>query len=148
MVKQSPSFCYFANFFCFEATHVLILLLNFLFSLKTMESEGGNKGVQILLFSCMIIGALLVILTCIWKLIKLVAMYKMESRIEDLERLSAAQNNGSVAPADISGMMSPKEARSLRKLSILAGFDRRPARSARSSISAGGNSTNSNAFAG
>ena len=114
-----------------------------------MESEGGNKGVQILLFSCMIIGALLVILTCIWKLIKLVAMYKMESRIEDLERLSAAQNNGSVAPADISGMMSPKEARSLRKLSILAGFDRsqRPARSARSSISAGGNSTNS-AFAG
>ena len=108
--------------------------------------EGGNRGVQILLFSCMIIGALLVILTCIWKLIKLVAMYKMECRIEDLERLSAAQNNGAtMAPAEISGMMSPKEARSLRKLSILAGFERkaRAPRSARSSISAGGNSSNS-----
>ena len=114
--------------------------------------EGGNRGVQILLFSCMIIGALLVILTCIWKLIKLVAMYKMECRIEDLERLSAAQNNGAtMAPAEISGMMSPKEARSLRKLSILAGFDRKPRgapRSARSSISAGGNSSNSAIIAG
>ena len=100
-----------------------------------------------MLFSCMVIGALLVILTCIWKLVKLLAMYKVESHIEDLEALSAAQNqNGSTAgqPLDISGIISPKEARNLRKLSILAGFERkRPPRSQRSSVSAGGNSSNS-----
>ena len=113
-------------------------------------AEESNRGIQIILFSCMMIGALLVILTCIWKLVKLVAMYKMESHIEDLEALSVAanQNGGGAAapaaPADISGLMSPKEARNLRKLSILAGFEKkRQPRSQRSSISAGGNSSTS-----
>ena len=90
-----------------------------------------------MLFTCMVVGALLVILTCIWKLVKLVAMYKMESRIEDLEALSAAQNNGTSVP-NIGALMSPKEARHLRKLSILAGFDKKWPRSERSSVSAGG----------
>ena len=84
------------------------------------------------------------ILTCIWKLVKLVAMYKVESHIEDLEALSAAQNNGSSSVVDITGILSPKEARNLRKLSILAGFERKiPPRSQRSSVSAGGNSITS-----
>lgn len=94
----------------------------------------------------MVIGALLVILTCIWKLVKLVAMYKMESHIEDLEALSAARNNGSTNAINIGGFMSPKDARNLRKLSILAGFERKtraPSRSQRSSVSAGGNSSTS-----
>ncbi len=78
--------------------------------------EAGNLGVQIMLFSCMVLGALLVILTCIWKLVKLVATYKMESRIEDLEAMSQAQNNGSLTSvADITALMSPKEARTLRR---------------------------------
>jgi len=108
----------------------------------------SNRGIQIMLFSCMVIGALLVILTCIWKLVKLVARYKMESRIEDLEALSAAQNaNGAAgasgAPVDISSLMSPKGARHLRKLSILAGFEKKWSRSQRSSISGGANSNHS-----
>ena len=72
----------------------------------------------------------------------------MESRIEDLEALSAAQNaNGAAgasgAPVDISSLMSPKEARHLRKLSILAGFEKKWSRSQRSSISGGANSNHS-----
>ena len=69
----------------------------------------------------------------------------MESRIEDLEALSAAQNaNGTTsAPVDISSLMSPKEARHLRKLSILAGFEKKWSRSQRSSISGGANSNHS-----
>ena len=68
----------------------------------------------------------------------------MESRIEDLE--AEAQNaNGAVpgAPVDISSLMSPKEARNLRKLSILAGFEKKWSRSQRSSISGGANSNHS-----
>ena len=47
-----------------------------------MAEEGGNRGVQIMLAASMVIGAFLVILTCIWKLVRLLAMYKMESQIE------------------------------------------------------------------
>ena len=47
-----------------------------------MGEEGGNRGVQIMLAASMVIGAFLVILTCIWKLVRLLAMYKMESQIE------------------------------------------------------------------
>jgi len=98
-------------------------------------SEEGGSYVQLMLAASLVIAAFLVILTCTWKLVRLLAMYKMESQIEDLEALSAAQNNGSASFADISGLMSPKDARNLRKLSILAGFDRkRPSRSQRSSV--------------
>jgi hypothetical protein len=104
--------------------------------------EEANKGMQIMWLSCLLIGALLVIIICIWKLVKIVAMHKMETRIEDLEAISAAQNNGKMSSAaEIGALMSPREARNLRRLSILAGFERKSARSARSSISAGGNST-------
>ena len=115
-----------------------------------MSAEEGNKGIQIMLFSCMVIGAFLVILTCIWKLVKIVAMYKMDAHIEDLEALSAAQQRNlggptvASGPVDISGFMSPKDARNLRKLSILAGFERKPrgpSRSQRSSVSAEANSS-------
>ena len=110
-----------------------------------MTEQESNRGIQIMLALCMVIGAILVILTCIWKLVKLVAMYKMETRIEDLEALSAAQNNGVVASAaDISSLMSPKEARHLRKLSILAGFEKKWSRSQRSSISGQATGVNSN----
>jgi hypothetical protein len=88
--------------------------------------EFGNKSIQIMWFTSLVIGALLVIFTCIWKLVKIVAMHQMESRIEDLEALSAAQNNGILQSADdIGALMSPKEARNLRRLAILAGFERK-----------------------
>ena len=46
-----------------------------------MGEEGGSY-VQLMLAASLVIGAFLVVLTCTWKLVRLLAMYKMESQIE------------------------------------------------------------------
>ena len=45
-------------------------------------SEEGGSYVQLMLAASLVIAAFLVILTCTWKLVRLLAMYKMESQIE------------------------------------------------------------------
>ena len=47
-----------------------------------MGEEGGSGVVQLMLAASLVIGAFLVVLTCTWKLVRLLAMYKMESQIE------------------------------------------------------------------
>ena len=44
--------------------------------------EEGSSYVQLMLAASLVIAAFLVILTCTWKLVRLLAMYKMESQIE------------------------------------------------------------------
>ena len=46
-----------------------------------MGEEGGS-WVQLGVAASLVIGAFLVVLTCTWKLVRLLAMYKMESQIE------------------------------------------------------------------
>ena len=79
-----------------------------------------QRLLKVMFFFFLIMVALFVILTCIWKIVKLIALYQMESRIEELEHKSGTDNEV---------IVSPKEARTLRRLSILAGFDRRRRRS-------------------
>ena len=83
-------------------------------------SEGGDgKGgevedsrvLQAVLFAFLLLLAGLVILTCIWKIVKLIAVFKMESRIEELEQMTA---NGT--PQEM--VLSPKEARLVRLFSL------------------------------
>ncbi len=85
-------------------------------------SEGGDgKGgevedsrvLQAVLFAFLLLLAGLVILTCIWKIVKLIAVFKMESRIEELEQMTA---NGT--PQEM--VLSPKEARLVRLFSLSA----------------------------
>ena len=86
---------------------------------------------MVLLFAMLVGMSIFVLVTCIWKLIKLFAKVKVEQQIEDLEALGCKNVAG--APEESKGsptknplfQMSPKEARNLRRLSILAGFDRR-----------------------
>ena len=47
-----------------------------------MGEEEGSSYVQLMLAASLVIAAFLVILTCTWKLVRLLAMYKMESQIE------------------------------------------------------------------
>ena len=86
--------------------------------------------VMVLLFSFLVGLSVIVLVTCIWKLIKLFAKVKVEQQIEDLESLGCKNNAGAPEGSKSSPTknplyyMSPKEARNLRRLSILAGFDR------------------------
>ena len=83
-----------------------------------------------LLFSFLVCISVIVLVTCIWKLIKIFAKVKVEQKIEDLEALNCKKPDGSttdgtkVPTKNPLFFMSPKEARNLRRLSILAGFDR------------------------
>ena len=86
---------------------------------------------MVMLFSFLVCISVIVLLTCIWKLIKLFAKVKVEKQIEDLEALSSKDQAGknpdepkSCPARNVYLYMSPKEARNLRRLSILAGFDR------------------------
>ena len=88
-----------------------------------------------LLFSFLVCLSVIVLVTCIWKLIKLFAKVKVEQQIEDLEALNGKKPEGVTSAGTKSSptknplfYMSPKEARNLRRLSILAGFDRARAR--------------------
>jgi hypothetical protein len=56
---------------------------------------------------------------------QLVAKFKIEGRMEELEQLSK-RNGEFVDGVQVSGVVvSPEEARKLRRLSILAGFDKK-----------------------
>ena len=95
-----------------------------------------------LLFSFLVCLSVIVLVTCIWKLIKLFAKVKVEQQIEDLEALNGKKPDGTTSDGTkISPTknplfyMSPKEARNLRRLSILAGFDRARARRKNNSCS-------------
>jgi len=101
---------------------------------------------RIMSFTFLVGLAVFVLLSCIWKIIKLVAMVKMEEQVEELESLQAERkanlmlnndfelDNRSRAIFQRCGVfMSPKEARSLRRLSILAGLDRKWSRSSSAS---------------
>ncbi len=74
---------------------------------------------QILTFSFLVLLAVVVVLTCIWKIVNLIALYKMETTIEELGQLSEDAEEGTRREV----IVSPKEARRLRRLSILAGVD-------------------------
>ena len=96
---------------------------------------------MVMLFSFLVCLSVIVLLTCIWKLIKLFAKVKVEQQIEDLEELSCKHPTGNpdgskTSPSkNVHLYMSPKEARNLRRLSILAGFDRTSWSSRRKSVS-------------
>jgi hypothetical protein len=85
---------------------------------------------MVLLFTFLVTLSVIVLVTCIWKLIKLFAKVRVEQQIEDLEALNCKNNAGAPEGSKTSPTknpyfyMSPKEARKLRRLSILAGFDR------------------------
>ena len=85
-----------------------------------------------LLFSFLVCLSVIVLVTCIWKLIKLFAKVKVEQQIEDLEALNCKKPDGTTPDGTKTSptknplfFMSRKEAKNLRRLSILAGFDRR-----------------------
>ena len=94
---------------------------------------------MVLLFALLVCMSIFVLVACIWKLIKLFAKVKVEQQIEDLEALgedtnkrchndnatAAAPNGTKISPTkNPYRFMSPNEARNLRRLSILAGFDK------------------------
>ena len=85
---------------------------------------------MVLLFSFLVCMSVIVLVTCIWKLIKLFAKVKVEQRIEELEALGCKNTSGTPDESKTAVTknpylsLSPKEARNLRRLSILAGFDR------------------------
>ena len=58
---------------------------------------------------------------------QLVAKFKIEGRMEELEQLSKrCQKEGGASGVDPEGLVvSPEEAKKLRRLSILAGFDKK-----------------------
>ncbi|TRY78939.1 hypothetical protein TCAL_16729 [Tigriopus californicus] len=98
--------------------------------MQETQDEVEDKTMKVLFFIFLVFVALLVILTCIWKIVKLIALYKMESRIEELEQSLAGVGGleglarGTVGGTQPKLIVSPKEARTLRRLSILAGFDK------------------------
>ncbi len=83
---------------------------------KSKQGEGDSIALQVTLFAFLLLLAMLVILTCIWKIVKLIAAFKMESRIEELEQMTANEQEV---------VLSPREFRNLRRLSVLAGFSSR-----------------------
>ena len=73
--------------------------------------SGHQRALSLLLFALLLLVAIMVVLTCIWKVVKLIALYKMESRIEELEQLSGGADLGEAMAS-----VSPGEARTLRRL--------------------------------
>ena len=68
-------------------------------------SEG--RGIKAMLASCMILGAVLVIVTCVWKIVKLIARFKMEERIEEMEAQSI--KSGATAPGEMPNVVCNKQ---------------------------------------
>ena len=69
-----------------------------------MGEEGGSY-VQLMLAASLVIGAFLVVLTCTWKLVRLLAMYKMESQIEVGTTESKLRKTYSKTPLEIDGAL-------------------------------------------
>ena len=99
------------------------------------EDMMDKKIFMVLLFAFLVCMSFIVLVTCIWKLIKLFAKVKVEQQIEDLEALHGKKPDGTtpdgtkISPTkNPLFYMSPNEAKNLRRLSILAGFDRARAR--------------------
>lgn len=78
--------------------------------------DNDDRSLQIALFAFLLLVAVLVVATCIWKIVNLIALYHMESKIEEIEQSNTGsiENGGKV-------VISADEARQLRRLSILAG---------------------------
>jgi hypothetical protein len=55
-----------------------------------------GRTLKVIIAVCMIIAAFFVVVTCVWKLVKLVAKFKIEGRVEELERLSK-RSKGSIS---------------------------------------------------
>lgn len=88
-----------------------------------------DRTINILMFICLLLLALIIVFTCIWKTVKLLARHQMECKIEELQMMSTVSNNGGLVTCDnpsnkaFGFVVSPKDARKLRRLSVLAGLD-------------------------
>ena len=58
-----------------------------------MDEE--STSTDLLFFIFLVMLAVAVVFTCIWKIVNLIALYKMESRIEELERMAEEVTRGS-----------------------------------------------------
>ncbi len=87
-----------------------------------VEAEGFSRTLQVTLFVFLVLLAMLVVLTCIWKIVRLIARFQIETRIERWEA-EAAEAEGNKDGNTVAKGLSAAEARSLRRLSVLAGFN-------------------------
>ncbi len=67
---------------------------------KKDGEAGGSIALQVTLFGFLLLLAMMVILTCIWKIVKLIAAFKMESRIEELEQMTANDQEVILSPRE------------------------------------------------
>ncbi len=61
------------------------------------EGESSSSSTDLLFFIFLVMLAVAVVFTCIWKIVNLIALYKMESRIEELERMAESNKEKGVA---------------------------------------------------
>ena len=81
---------------------------------------------MVMLFAFLVCLCVIVLLTCIWKLVRIFAKVQVEKQIEELEELSLkdpTDKTDSLQKPPLKKYMSPKEARKFRRLSVVAGFD-------------------------
>jgi hypothetical protein len=75
-----------------------------------------ERTLQASVFVFLLLCSLFVLVTCVWKIVRLVALFKIESRLAELEQTAKGE------PATALNAIPQQEVRALQRLSLLAGF--------------------------